>query len=92
MKLAIRTSKLDAITLQLLSSLDLGTEHIFPIPTKYSGVTLLDLNESVAISLSNIRYIEALLLDEAAAAQLQHPSAESDVFSFKSLDDVDERE
>ena len=40
----------------------------------------------------SIRNIEALLLDEVTAAELQHPSAASDALSFKSLDGVDERE
>ena len=92
MKLAIRTAKLDAITVQLSSSLELGAEHILAVPTNYSGITLLDLNESVVTSLSSTRYIEALLLDEEAAAALQQPSVVSDALSVKSLDGVDELE
>ncbi|MDB0017998.1 hypothetical protein N9D84_01970 [Planktomarina temperata] len=92
MKLAVRTAKLDATTVQLSSSLELGTEHIVAIPTSYCGITLLDLNESVVMSLSSIRNIEALLLDEEAAAKLKKSSTANETISFKSLDGVDELE
>jgi len=49
-------------------------------------------DESAVFTLSSIRNIEALLLDEITASELQHPSAASDALSFKSLDSVDERE
>ena len=92
MKLAVRTAKLGAIKVQLLASLELDTEHIVAIPTNYSGITLLDLNEDVVTSYNSIRNIEALLLDEVSANKLLQPSAASNALSFKSLDSVDERE
>ena len=54
--------------------------------------TILNLDERAAYNLSNIRKIEALLLDEVAAAKLLKPSAVSNVLSFKSVDGVDECE
>jgi hypothetical protein len=92
MKLAVRASKVDAVKLQLQSSLELQEVNIIAAPTKYAGITLLNLNESAVSTLRSLRNIEALLLDEEAATQLQHPSTASDALSFKSLDGVDERE
>ena len=92
MKLAVRASKVDEVRLQLESSLELQEVNIVAAPTKYAGITLLNLDESAVSTLSSIRNIEALLLDEVAVAELQQPSAASDALSFKSLDGIDERE
>ena len=92
MKLAVRASKVDAVKLQLQSSLELQEVNIIAAPTNYAGITLLDLDETAVSTLSSIRNIEALLLDEEAAAELRQPSTASDALSFKSLDGVDERE
>ena len=92
MKLAVRASKVDVVRLQLQSSLELQEVNIIAAPTKYGGITILNLDESAVSTLSSIRHIEALLLDEVAAAELQHLSTASDALSFKSLDGVDERE
>ena len=43
-------------------------------------------------NLDSIRNIEALLLDEVAASELQQSSTASDALSLKSLDGVDELE
>ena len=92
MRLAVRASKLDAVKLQLQSSLELEEANIVAAPTNYGGITLLNLDESAVSALSSIRNIEALLIDEEAATQLQHPSVASEAHSFKSLNGVDERE
>ena len=92
MKLAVRASKVDAVKLQLLSSLELQEVNNVAVPTKYAGITLLNLDESAVSTLSSIRNIEALLLDEEAAAKLKLSSTADETLSFKSLDDVDERE
>ena len=91
-KLAVRASKIDAVKLQLLSSLELEEVNIVVAPSNYGGITILNLDESAVSTLRSIRHIEALLLDEVAAAELQQPSAAGDALSFKSLDGVDERE
>jgi hypothetical protein len=91
-KLAVRASKVDAVKLQLLSSLAIHEANIVAAPTKYSSITILNLDESAVSTLSSIRNIEALLLDEEVAAELQQPSVASEALSFKSLDGVDERE
>jgi hypothetical protein len=91
MKLAVRTSKIDAVKLQLLSSLELEEVNIFAAPSNYGGITILYLDESAVSTLGSIHNIEALLLDEVAAAESHQPSVASDAISFKSLDGVDER-
>ena len=92
MKLAVRAPKVDAVRLQLQSSLELQELNIVATPTKYAGITLLNLDESAVSTLNSIRNIEALLLDEEAAAKLKYPSVASDAVSFHSLAGVDERE
>lgn len=92
MKLAVRAHKIDAVKLQLLSSLELEEVNIVAAPSNYGGITIINLDENAVSALNSIRNIEALLIDEVTAAELQHPSAESDALSFKSLDGVDERE
>ena len=92
MKLAVRASKVDAVKLQLQSTLELQEVNIVAAPTKYAGITLLNLDESAVSTLSSIRNIEALLLDEEAAAKLKKSSTANETISFKSLDGVDERE
>ena len=52
--------------------------NIVAAPGEYAGITLLNLNEGAVSTSSSIRNIEALLLDEVTAAELQHPSAVSD--------------
>ena len=92
MKLAVRASKIDSVKLQLLSSLQLEEMNIVAAPTEYSGIKILNLDESAVATLSSIRNIEALLLDELAAAELLQPTTASDAPSFKSLNGVDELE
>ena len=91
MKLAIRASKIDSVKMQLLSSLELQEVNIVTEPSNYGGITILNLDESAVSTISSTRNIEALLIDEVTAAELQHPSAVSDALSFKSLDCEDER-
>jgi hypothetical protein len=70
MSLVVRTAKLDAVKLQLLSSLELGAEDIIAALTNHSGITLLNLNEITISILSSVRNIEALLLDKVVATEL----------------------
>lgn len=88
----ISSNKIDAVKLQLLSLLKFEEVNSVAAPTKYGGVTILDLDESTVSTLNSIGNIEALILDEAAAAELVKPSAASNVLSFKSLDSVDKSE
>jgi hypothetical protein len=48
----------------------------------YSGIALLNLDESAASAINSIHNIEALLLDEAAAAELLQPTTEREAPSF----------
>ena len=92
MKLAVRASKIDAVSLRLLSSLELEEVNIVVAPSNYGGITILNLDESAVSTSSSICNIDALLLDEVAAAELQQASAASDALSNKSIDGVDELE
>ena len=92
MKLAVSASKVDAVRLQLQSSLEFQEVNIVAAPTKHAGITLLNLDESAVSTLSSIRNIEVLLLDEEVAAKLKQSSTANETISFKSLDGVDERE
>jgi hypothetical protein len=92
MKLAVRASKIVSVKLQLLSSFQLEEVNVVAAPTKYSGITILNVDESAVSTLSSIRNIEALSLNEVAAAELLQPSTASDAPSFKSLDSVNELE
>ena len=76
----------------VLASLELEEVNIVAAPTKYAGITLLNLDESAVSTLSSIRNIEALILDEEAATKLKQSSTANEMLSFKSLDGVDERE
>ena len=78
MKLAVRASKIDAVKPQLLSLLEFEEVKFVAAQNKYSGITILNLDESAVATLSGIRNIEALLLDEVAAAESKQPSAASD--------------
>ena len=72
--------------------LQLEEVNIVAVPTKYGGIAILNFDESAVSTLSSIRNIEALLLDETAAAELQQPSTANGAHSFNSLKGVDEHE
>lgn len=88
MKLAVRASTIAKVKLHSLSSLRLEEVDIVAAPTKSSGITLINLDESAVSTLRSIRNIEALFLNEDAPAELLQPSTASDTASFKSLDTV----
>ena len=92
MKIAVRSSKIDIIKHQLLTSLEVSAEDIVASPTKYGGITILNIDENAISTLRSIRNIEVLLLDEEAAAKLKQSSTADETLSFKSLDGVDELE
>jgi hypothetical protein len=92
MRLAVRTAKADTVKLQLLLLLGYDEENIVALPTKYGGITILNIDQSADSTLSSIRNIEALLLDEVAVADLLQPSDASNVFCFKSLNAEDVHE
>ena len=58
MKLAVRASKVDAVRLQLQSSLELQEVNIVSVPFNYGGIKILNLDESAVSTLSSIRNIE----------------------------------
>ena len=89
MKFAVRTAKIDIIKAQLFALLQLDEEDILASSTNYSGIMILNLNDSSAPTLKSIRHIEALLLSEKAAETLVKPAADGQLPSFRSLDGVD---
>ena len=89
MKVAVRTTKCGIVKRQLVSLLGLAQHDIIVMPTNYSGVTILNFDESAIATLSSIRHIEALLIDEATAAELLQPSTEFDAPKLKSMDKID---
>ena len=92
MKLAVRTTKLDAVKLQLISLLQLSEKGIVTTASIYRGITLIEIDHVTLTTLNSIRNIEAILLDEATAEELLKPSTRNDAPSLKSLDGVHEPE
>ena len=92
MRLAVRTAKADRIIDQLSSVIGVSADAIATLCTKYDGITMISLSGTAMSTLDSIRNIEALLLDEEAAAKLKQSSTAGETLSFESLDGVDERE
>ena len=86
---AVRTSKLQSVRSQFAMVLGVSKEQILAFSTLYSGITLLSLRESEICNLNSTRNIEALLLDESAAAELRDPMTNSETLAFQSLYGVD---
>ena len=63
-------------------------EDITASSTCYPGIALLNLKDTAVSTENSTRNIEALLLDEAAASELQHPTETEGTPSFKSLNGV----
>jgi len=92
MKLAAKTAKIDIIKSQLINLLELDAKDIVATPTYYNGITLITVNESSVTTLSSIRNIEAILLNDATAAELLQSTSIRESPSLRSLNGVDERE
>ena len=92
MKFAVKTAKLEIIMSQLLNLLELDTKDIVATPTDYKGITLINVNESSVTTLSSISNIEAILLNEATAAELAPSTTIREGHPLRSLNLLDERE
>jgi hypothetical protein len=92
MILAVRASKIEAIKAQLSSLLGVRAEDIANLSTSYPGIALLNLKDTAVSTENSIRNIEALLLDEALASELQNPTEAEGVPSFNSLNIVSSTE
>ena len=92
MKLAVRTARIDIVLSQLRNSLGLGLKDIVATPTNYNGITLIEVKVSSIKTLSSIRNIEAILLNDATVAELLQSTLISEAPSLKSLNSVDDRE
>ena len=89
MKLTVRNTKLNAAKYQLLSSLELQAEGVTLASTKYSGIALLDIDQSSISPLSEVRNVEVLLINEVFAGEVHSPMLASKTPALKSLDGVD---
>ena len=83
--LAVRTSKYESIKLQLASILGVEGTDIFSYSTCYTGIMLLELDNTSAAKSGSIRNIEALLIDGSVASELQYSPATKEISSFQSL-------
>jgi hypothetical protein len=88
MILAVRTSKCEAIKLQLSSLLGVRSVDIANASTSYLGIALLNLNDTDVSTENSIRNIEALQLDEPTASELQNPIEAEGMPSSNSLKSV----
>ena len=81
MILAIRSSRNEAIKIQLSSLLGLSSSHITYSNTNYLGISLLTLKDTSITIEKSIRNIEALQVNESTAGALENP-AENKGMSF----------
>ena len=88
MILAERTSKYEAIKLQLISLLGVRAGDIATSSTRYPGIVLLNLNDTDVSTENPTRNVEALLLDNSAASELLNPTETEGTPSFQSLNSV----
>ena len=88
MILAIRSSRNEAIKIQLSSLLGLSSSHIACSNTNYSGISLLTLKDTSITIEKSIRNIEALQIDEATARALENPEEIKGMSFFNSLKSV----
>ena len=88
MKLAIRSSKNEAIKIQLSSLLGLSSKNIACSNTNYSGISLLSLKDTSIITEKSIRNIKALQIDETTARALKNPEEIKGMSFFNSLKSV----
>ena len=88
MILAIRSSRNEAIKIQLSSLLGLSSSHIACSNTNYSGISLLTLKDTSISIEKSIRNIEALQIDETTARALENPEETKGMSFFNSLKSV----
>ena len=88
MILAIRSSRKEAIKIQLSSLLGLSPSHIACSNTNYSGISLLTLKDTSISIEKSIRNIEALQIDETTARALENPEETIGMSFFNSLKSV----
>jgi hypothetical protein len=85
MKLAIRSSRKEAIETQLSSLFGLSSKNIAYSNTNYSGISLLSFEDTSIITEKSIRNIEALQIDETTARALENPEEIKEMPFFNSL-------
>ena len=85
MILAIRSSRNEAIKIQLSSLLGLSSSHITCSNTNYSGISLLTLKDTSISIEKSIRNIEALQVNVSTARALENPEETKGMSFFNSL-------
>jgi len=88
MILAIRSSRNEAIKIQLSSVLGLSSNHIACSNTNYSGISLLTLKDTSISIEKSIRNIEALQVNVSTARALENPEETKGMSFFNSLKSV----
>jgi len=88
MILAIRSSRNEAIKIQLSSVLGLSSNHIACSNTNYSGISLLTLKDTSISIEKSIRNIEALQVNVSTARALENPEETIGMSFFNSLKSV----
>jgi len=88
MILAIRSSRNEAIKIQLSSQLGLSSNYIACSNTNYLGISLLSLEDNSITTEKSIRNIEALQIDEATALALENPEEIKGMSFFNLLKSV----
>jgi hypothetical protein len=88
MILAIRSSRNEAIKIQLSSLLGLSSSHIACSNTNYSGISLLTLSDTSITIEKSIRNIEALQVNESTAQALENPEDTKGMSFLNSLKSI----
>ena len=88
MILAIRSSRNEAIKVQLSSLLGLSSSYIACSNTNYLGISLLTLKDSSITIDKSIRNIEAFQVNEPTARALENPKETKGMSFFNLLKSV----
>lgn len=88
MILAIRSSKNEALKLQLSSLLGLSSNNIACSKTNYLGISLLTIKDTSITTVNSIKNIEALQINVSTARVLKNPDKIKTTLSFNSLKNV----
>ena len=88
MILAIRSSRNEAIKLQLSSLLGLSSNNIACSKTNYSEISFLTIKDTSINTVNSTGNIEALQVNELTARVLKNPEEIKGTLSFNSLKSV----
>jgi hypothetical protein len=92
MWLAVRRNKSEVVKSQIAQLLGVSEGLIASDVSCYTGIALLELDDSKASTGRSIRNIECLHIEESIAKALLKPSLQEQTFFLKSLETVAARE